>query len=123
MSTIFKTYLNWPEEGVDLEINNDPSETQPDMVMSLEDLLERSRGGQEVPTYNTFYDDDEDDFTPDPRTMDLVDFDEALDNNKANIDALKEQAESLKKKTESSSPKQQSDEGATSEGEASQADQ
>lgn len=122
MSTLFQTWLNHQEEGADLEINNDPSETQPDMVMSLEELLIRSRGGQEVPTYNVQYDEDEDDFTPDPRTLDLVDYDEALEQNKANIDALKDKAESLRKKTKSSSPKQQSDAGATSEGEASQAD-
>lgn len=122
MSTFFQTWLNHQEEGADLEINNEPSLTQPDMVMSLEELLIRSRGGQEVPTYNVQYDEDEDDFTPDPRTLDLVDYDEALEQNKANIDALKDKAESLKKKTLSSSPKQHSDAGATSDGEASQAD-
>lgn len=114
MPTLFTTWLNHQEEGADLEINNEPSETQPDMVMSLEELLIRSRGGQEVPTYNVQYDEDEDDFTPDPRTLDLVDYDEALEQNKANIDALKE-----KMKPKASSPKQQSDEGATNEGEAS----
>lgn len=122
MSTLFKTWLNWPEEGPDTEVNNDPSETQPDMVMSLHELLDRARGGREVPTFNPQYDEDEDDFTPDPRTLDLVDFDTALEHNKANIDELKEKAEGLKKKTKSSSPKQQSDEGATSEAEGSQAD-
>lgn len=117
MSTLFQTWLNHQEEGADLEINNDPSETQPDMVMSLEELLIRSRGGQEVPTYNVQYDEDEDDFTPDPRTLDLVDYDEALEQNKANIETLKEQM-----KPKASSPKQQSDVGAISEAEGSQAD-
>lgn len=123
MSTIFKTWLNWPEEGPDTEVNNEPSETQPDMVMSLNELLERARGGREVPTFNPQWDEDEDDFTPDPRTLDFVDFDTALEQNKNNIDELKEKAEGLKKKRTASSPKQQSDEGATSEAEGSQADQ
>lgn len=122
MSTLFKTWLNWLEEGPDTEVNNLPSETQPDMVMSLGELLDRARGGREVPTFSPQYDEDEDDFTPDPRTLDLVDFDTALEHNKANIDELKEKAESLKKKRTASSPKQQSDEGATSEAEGSQAD-
>lgn len=122
MSTLFKTWLNWPEEGPDTEVNNDPSETQPDMVMSLHELLDRARGGREVPTFNPQYDEDEDDFTPDPRTLDLVDFDSALEQNMSNINELKEKAESLKKKPKVSSPKQQSDEGATSEAEGSQAD-
>lgn len=124
MSTIFRTYLNWPEEGPDMEVNTEPSMTQPDMVMSLEDLLNRSRNGQEVPTYNGIYDDDEESFTPDARTLDFVDFDEMLEKNKSNIDTLKtsldvQKAESLKKKSKTSVPKQQSDEGATDEGEAS----
>ena len=120
--TIFNTWLNWQETGPDEEVNTLPSETQPDMVMSLHELLDRSRGGQEVPTFNTFYDEDEDDFVPDPRTLDLVDFDTALEHNKANIETLQQEAESLKKKRKASSPKQQSDEGATSEAEGSQAD-
>lgn len=124
MSTIFKTWLNWPEEGAEMEVNTLPSETQPDMVMTLEEMLIRSRNGQEIVQFNGFYDDDEDDFTPDPRTLDLVDFDQALDDNKNRIDTLKQQVETVKeKKRKASSPKQQSDEGATSEAEGSQADE
>ena len=69
MSTIFQTWLNWQEEGPDTEVNTLPSETQPDMVMTLEEMLVRSRNGQEVVQFNTHYDEDDDDFTPDPRTL------------------------------------------------------
>lgn len=105
MSTIFKTWLNHREEEADVEINTLQSETQPDMVIGLQELLDRHTQGREVPLHSVHYDEDEE-YIPDPRTLDLVDYDEALQQNKANIESLKQTL----------SAKQQS------EGEASQAE-
>lgn len=98
MSTIFKTWLNHREEEADVEINTMESETQPDMVIGLQDLLDRHTQGREVPLHSVHYDED-DEYIPDPRTLDLVDYDEALQQNKANIESLKQNL-SLKQQSE-----------------------
>lgn len=43
--TPFKTFLNYPAFGHRGESNHLPSETQPDMTMSLQELLNRHTRG------------------------------------------------------------------------------
>lgn len=72
--------LTYDYKQVKGEVNTLPSKTIPDQSMTIKQILERhSRGlpmlGQKVPMY-----DDTEELTVDPRTMDLTDVQEELDN-------------------------------------------
>lgn len=79
MNHTITTWLNHQETGPQEEINNLPSQTQPDMTMSLEQLLVRHTRGQEVPTFEAIYMGDEEYF-PNPKALDLTDIQQMKEN-------------------------------------------
>lgn len=89
MNYTVNTWLNTPEIDFVGEVNTEPSMTQPDMTMSLQELLERHTRGLEVPMYEGVYDDE--DFVPDPRSMDLTDYDGLAETNSYRIKELEQQ--------------------------------
>lgn len=99
--TVHKTWLNWQEEGPNTEKNTLPSETQPDMAMSLQDLLERHVRGLDVPYFEGQYQNEEDDFIPEPGTLDMVDFLMLARQNEQKIaemqQALQDESEAIRK--------------------------
>lgn len=110
MATQFKTWLNHREEGPDTETNTLPSETQPDMTLSLKDLLERHVRGLEVPQFQGQYEDESDDYMPSQNELDPIEWQELRDQNARKIKDL--ESEVKEKLTRKPIPKQPSDEGA-----------
>lgn len=68
------------------ESNSGVSQTQPDMTMSLSELLRRHSQGREIPTFEATYEGE--DFFPDPRTLDLADVHEMATRNAEHIQGL-----------------------------------
>lgn len=68
------------------ESNSGVSQTQPDMTMSLAELLRRHSQGRDIPTFEASYEGE--DFFPDPRTLDLADVHEMATRNADHIQAL-----------------------------------
>ncbi len=62
--------------------------TQPDMTLSLADLLERHTRGADIPMFEGSYQNEEDEFIPDPRALDMVDFIRLAEINQAKIDQM-----------------------------------
>lgn len=85
-----RTWLNAMELGATEQEITESSMTQPDMTMSLQDLLDRHTRGLDVPIFEGEYSDDEDDFYPDPRSLDLVEREELADYNAREINRLRE---------------------------------
>lgn len=69
----FRNIINYEEyKG---EINTQVSQTIPDQAMSIKEILERYARGLPIEQFKPNYDDDgvtEDDYLPDPRTLDLA---------------------------------------------------
>lgn len=65
-----KTSLNANEFAKDYEVNDLPSLTIPDQTMTIPEILERYARGLPIGGVNEGYYDEEDDL-PDPRTLDL----------------------------------------------------
>jgi len=69
----FKNIMNYEEyKG---EVNNQPSQTIPDQAMSIKEILQRFARGLPIEQFSPKYDTDdvsEDDYLPDPRTLDLA---------------------------------------------------
>lgn len=68
------------------ESNSGVSQTQPDMTMSLAELLRRHAQGREIPMFEATYEGD--DYFPDPRTLDLADVHEMATRNAEHIQSL-----------------------------------
>lgn len=70
---IFRNIINYEEyKG---EVNTQISQTIPDQAMSIKEILERYARGLPIEQFKPHYDDDdvtEDDYLPDPRTLDLA---------------------------------------------------
>jgi hypothetical protein len=70
----FKTILDYKEyKG---QVNKQKSLTVPDQAMSIKQIMERFARGLPVEQFKPIYDeniDEESEFLPDPRTMDLAD--------------------------------------------------
>jgi len=71
--TLFKTWVNFKEEDPQGEVNNSPSMTQPDEVMTIKEMLIRHVQGLPVEGHEQgVYLPDEVGFIPDIRTLDLT---------------------------------------------------
>lgn len=97
VNTIHRTWLNYCEQPPQEEIVDPLSMTQPDMVMSLEELLLRHTRGEDVPIYEGFYDsdlteDDEDIHLPNPKALDMAEIDDMIDYTKTRIKDLEKEA-------------------------------
>lgn len=69
-----RTPLNYHTFPRQLEVNTLPSETVPDQTMSIREILERFAKGLPVNGAKVaYYDDEDDESLPDPRTLDLAD--------------------------------------------------
>lgn len=106
----FKNHFNREEFPTDHEVNTKPSETIPDQTMSIREIMERyARGlpisGAKVPVYHG-----EDEFIPNPKTIDLADMEamkkaaaqeinDLRDNLQKNANLEKEKREKQKQKT------------------------
>lgn len=70
---MFKNIINYTEyQG---EKNTQASQTIPDQAMSIKTILERYARGLPIEQFKPHYDDEgvtEDDYLPDPRTLDLA---------------------------------------------------
>lgn len=84
MNYTITTWLNHQETGAQEELNNLPSETQPDMTMSLEQLLIRHTKGQDIPIFQPSYQED-DQYIPNPKSLDLTDIQQMKENTAAYI--------------------------------------
>lgn len=81
MSTPFNTWINYAEEVREEEVNTLPSETQPDEVLTIREMLERHVRG--LPMHGNeqgVYLPEEVGFIPDYRTLDLTEIDEYRNN-------------------------------------------
>lgn len=77
MSYLFNTWLNFREEERTEEVNTLPSETQPDEVLTVREMLERHVRGLPVSgSEQGVYLPEEVGFIPDYRTLDLTEIDE-----------------------------------------------
>lgn len=77
MSYLFNTWLNFREEERTEEFNTLPSETQPDEVLTVREMLERHVRGLPVSgSEQGVYLPEEVGFIPDFRTLDLTEIDE-----------------------------------------------
>lgn len=77
MSYLFNTWLNFREEEREEEINTLPSETQPDEVLTVREMLERHVRGLPVSgSEQGVYLPEEVGYIPDYRTLDLTEIDE-----------------------------------------------
>lgn len=93
------------------EINDEPSMTQPDQSMSMQEILRRYASGIPMDSIAKIpiYDGDEDEM-PDPRTLDLADIEAIKAANQADISILQEkaknEAENASKDTQGNQRKQ-----------------
>lgn len=85
----FQTQADYDRFGV-AEANSGKSQTVPDQVMSIKELLKRHQSGLIVHQYQPIY--DEDGYMPDPRSMDLTDVDDLKRKNNEIIRETKEKA-------------------------------
>jgi hypothetical protein len=77
MSYLFNTWLNFREEERQEEINTLPSETQPDEVLTVREMLERHVRGLPISgNEQGVYLPEEVGYIPDYRTLDLTEIDE-----------------------------------------------
>lgn len=75
MNPNIRTWLNYSELVIEGEVNTLPSETQPNDVMSIKEMLARHLSGAPVngaPTEGSFYPEDLG-YVPHPNELDLVD--------------------------------------------------
>jgi hypothetical protein len=88
----FKTILDYKEyKG---QVNKQKSLTVPDQAMSIKQIMERFARGLPVEQFKPLYDDniDEDsEFLPDPRTMDLADRQMFKENITEHLQNLRQQ--------------------------------
>lgn len=80
MATIHATSVNYQEIGPELEINTEPSQTQPDEVLSIKEMLERHVRGLPVHGNEGVYLPEEIGYVPDLRSLDLTELEEYRDH-------------------------------------------
>lgn len=95
--TIHRTFLNYREEGPQKEVNTLPSETQPDMTMSLQQLLERHTKGYDVPLFEGTFQDELDEYIPDPKSVDQTVLLDLAEANSKYIKQLQDKAQKAPK--------------------------
>lgn len=85
VQTMFNAHL-FNHKG---EINHQPSLTIPDQTMPLKELIDRFTRGLPVTTFKPVY--DEDNSLPDPRKMDIAEYNEMRKNVALELQTLIEQ--------------------------------
>lgn len=118
MATLHRTFLNWKETGPDTEKNSGISQTQPDMTLSLQELLERHVRGLDVPTFEGSFQDEGDSYRPSEGELDLAEVHTMRQQNAERIKDLEETLKQSKSKKSTKPSKQQVDEGDAPSGEA-----
>lgn len=83
-----------PSKG---QINNSPSETVPDQTMSIREILVRYARGLPITGGKPHYYDEEQ-YTPDIKTMDLADLQELHETTRQEVQNLRSQLDDLSKK-------------------------
>ena len=83
-----KNSLNYEHTEQKGEVNTLPSMTIPDQTMSIRTIVDRYAKGLPVTTFKPIYE-GEDFYMPDPKTLDLVDRAELLENVKQEVESLK----------------------------------
>jgi hypothetical protein len=82
------------------ETNNEPSLTIPDQTLSIKQILERYASGQSLEGKTAYYDEEEtEEYTPDPRYMDLADREQMEKDYKQEVEHIKTRAQKRKEKT------------------------
>lgn len=123
MNPLIQTGMTYRETGPQLEKNDLPSETQPDMTMSLQELLERHVRGLDVPQFPGNFE-EEGEYIPDPRSLDLSDIARMKEENAQKIKDLKENPKPKAKpssKQKSEAPQSgEADKPQTSDGQSSE---
>lgn len=93
--------LNYDKHDKNGEKNSDPSCTQPNMAMSIPELMKRHMQGKPLPrSKNLAYASDgstEAPYLPDMRKLDMVERDELVQNNQNHIKNLETQMENTRK--------------------------
>jgi hypothetical protein len=72
-------WLNYNSEEQQYEVNKQKSLTIPDQALSIKEILNRFARGLDIEGFKPIYDDDindNDDYLPDPRTLDLAEREE-----------------------------------------------
>lgn len=101
MRRVFHQFNYVPQKG---EVNTLPSETVPDMSMSVNEILTRFAQGRPLSVSNNLhYTGDE--YTPDVRTMDLVELEEMRRANAERINELNNKLEEVDKEKKSKKEK------------------
>lgn len=101
MRRVFHQFNYVPQEG---EVNTLPSETVPDMSMSVNEILTRFAQGRPLSVSNNLHYTG-DDYTPDVRTMDLVELEEMRRANAERINELNKKLEEVDKEKRSKKEK------------------
>jgi hypothetical protein len=83
-----KNSLNYEYQNQLGEVNTLPSMTIPDQTMSIRTIVDRYAKGLPVSAFTPIYE-GEDFYIPDPKTLDLVDRAELLENVKQEVEGLK----------------------------------
>jgi hypothetical protein len=83
-----KNSLNYDYKEQLGEVNTLPSMTIPDQTMSIRTIVDRYAKGLPVSAFTPIYE-GEDFYMPDPKTLDLVDRAELLENVKQEVESLK----------------------------------
>ena len=83
-----KNSLNYDYTDQKGEVNTLPSMTIPDQTMSIRTIVDRYAKGLPVTAFTPIYE-GEDFYMPDPKTLDLVDRAELLENVKQEVESLK----------------------------------
>lgn len=73
------TFLNYRETGADLEINTLPSQTQPDQVLSIREMLTRHVSGLPIASNHENGAYHGDIFIPDVKSLDLTEIEDLRD--------------------------------------------
>jgi len=83
-----KNSLNYEYQDQKGEVNTLPSMTIPDQTMSIRTIVDRYAKGLPISAFTPIYE-GEDFYMPDPKTLDLVDRAELLENVKQEVESLK----------------------------------
>ncbi len=83
-----KNSLNYDYKEQKGEVNTLPSMTIPDQTMTIRTIVDRYTKGLPISAFTPIYE-GEDFYMPDPKTLDLVDRAELLENVKQEVESLK----------------------------------
>lgn len=95
MATRFRTWLNYKEVEPQMEVNEGESMTQPDMTLSIRELLDRYARGLPVTLREDGYFEEEDFSEFD--NLDISDIDNLKEANQENVNRLTKEFEEMQK--------------------------